>query len=39
MTAFEDLDEDHPQVIVETLKNMNPQYPDPEEGLEDIVVT
>ena len=27
------------QVIVETLKNMNPQYPDPEEGLEDIVVT
>ncbi len=26
------------QVIVETLKNMNPQYPNPEEGLEDIVV-
>ncbi len=26
------------QVIVETLKNMDPQYPDPEEGLEDIVV-
>jgi len=27
------------QVIVETLKNINPQYPDPEEGLEDIVIT
>lgn len=27
------------QVIAETLQNINPQYPDPEEGLEDIIIT
>ena len=26
------------RIIVETLKNIDPQYPDPEEGLEDVVV-
>ena len=27
------------QVITETLEELNPQYPDPEEGLDDIVIT